>query len=117
MRNLREDYDECENETQRSWVYRARRGSGIGKDEGACWFVSVEQGTDHDTKWFSRSPTDALDWAGGYASGRYAPQRGLGLWTLEVYGDGENPPLMLRVHPVLDEDYYSPEAAGPASPR
>jgi hypothetical protein len=105
VRNLKEDYAECDDERTRGWVYRARRDKGIRKDEGACWFVSVEQGDDHDTVWLSRSPTDAIHYASMHAGD--APRNGTGRWTLEVYGDGENPPKYLRVHPILDEDGYN----------
>lgn len=104
MRNLQEDRTECDNATTRGWVARTRRQRGIHANTAVCWFVVVEQGSDRNEIWFSRSPSDALHYASTYADD--APRNGTGRWTLEVYGDGENPPKYLLVYPVLDEDGY-----------
>lgn len=44
------------------------------------------------------SPADAVDWAAARDARR---RSGIGRWTLEVEGDGENTPLVLRVVPAV----------------
>ena len=107
MNNLALDKEEVPEAS--SWVAHMRRRHGIRPNESTTWFVEVEQARingklvyDHDVKWFSRSPGDALAWAELYADD--ARKVGIGRWVLETYGDGENSPRNLLVVPNLDEE-------------
>lgn len=102
MNTLAEDYEEMADDAGRRWVARQRREHGIGPDEATCWFVDIEQNNDADTKWLGRSPGDAIAVAQSYGNNA-AHRDGLGRWTLEVWGDGENTPRILRVYPRFDE--------------
>lgn len=111
MRTLAEDRDEVNTDEQRRWIARARRGRGILPHQGALWFVRTEQDFidgaatyDCHDEWFGTSPGDAIYFAEAWALTRNARRRdGIGRWTLDVYGDGENSPLMLTIVPMLDE--------------
>lgn len=104
MKTLAEDRDEMPDNAGRRWVERARRARGIRANEATCWFVDKEQNGDHADIWLGSSPGDALATAECYANNA-AHRDGIGRWTLEVFGDGENTPLVLVVYPMLDEGY------------
>jgi hypothetical protein len=113
MRNLVEDLAELADERQRHWARRVRREYGIKLNEPATWVAEMTQSringrdvNDRNMVTLGPSPGDVLSEAADYADGRAARRDGVGRWTLEVFGDGENSPLVLTVYPHLDEEGY-----------